>query len=398
MLELQMKETMQLLGINNNNNIVNDYTNDIRNYTTEIDNKNSSSFNSFNTIEKMKTNYFDSKSNEVDNSISSPTRQKIEEFHLNTLRELNTMNFENKRDQSVFELNNGNINSAYKLETSSPKQQMKTPKFNESNVSVINKVKPSLAPSNSIADLMNSLNYSQTLSNKLNQSPNTPPSVIQTSGRKSLVENQKKIEIKDNFILDQIDIINKYYKIDDKTLAAASNLNLDKSNLSLNASVNEKSNSLKKHSLSNYNSNINNSCNNYTSETTILNETNCFNSQICLTDNFKKFNRKETTKELSRFKMAKSMLNIFQDDEKRRNMDFNEQKQKYEDNNSILATERIRSYSSNDQNEEISNLNNTTMNNQQNPNRANELRHFIEILLNRSPTSEKNSSKVKEGQ
>jgi hypothetical protein len=394
MLELQMKETMQLLGINNNNNST-DNSNGIVG-TVESTSKTIPASSNYDSIEKIKSNYSElNNQKEANNSFLSPISKKIDEFHLDTLRELGALNFENKRQQSVFELTNTSMHAGYKLETSSPKPQVKTPKFNEPNISLINKVKQTSAPSNSIVDLMNSMNFSQCLSNKLNQSLNTPPASVQTSNRKTQVASHQKVEIKDNFILDQIDIINKYYKIDDKTLAAASNLNLDKSNLSLNTSGNEKSNLLVKHSLCNYDSKLKNSNNNINNanETTILNESSCFNTQTISTGNFKRLNLKEVNK----FKTAKSMLNIFQDEkinEINKKIDFNEQKQNCEDNNSILRT---RSYSSNDQNDELSNVNSMMINSQTNPSRATELRHLIEILLNRSPTSEKNNSQTNRG-
>ena len=95
-----MKETMQLLGINNTNNS----TDNSNVGTVESAIKTIPAASNYDSIEKIKSNYSElNNQKEVNSSFLSPISKKIEEFHLDTLRELGALNFENKRQQSFFE-------------------------------------------------------------------------------------------------------------------------------------------------------------------------------------------------------------------------------------------------------------------------------------------------------
>lgn len=426
MLELQMKETMQILGINSNDN-----------KTSSNSNNNILPSNDYNEDSSMKSKLFllsDLNNMHIENNFENsksdlilpPTKEKdtftsLLVQNLSSISDLNSLNI------NIFNSNNNKINSATpKIKTSSPNEINQISTRIESNTTNINTKKyPFHTASSSIADLVSTINNSSSIqpaSSKLN---NSFSSSFMPSQNKNLNsnystslnklnflnenslnndENKKSndknnaisVEIKDEFILNQIDLINKYYQIDNKTLAVAaavnsSNLNLEKSNLSLNHSA---TNNFNHAGDKKYLKNSSFELEKPNSEKVDLEDLN--NYPESMVESIKTFKVKKSNYDIHNINKlgAKSMSNIFDVAEKSKILE------QLDDKNHFALDKkeenlRIRSYSSNERNQDtkFNNLTNTTPNvnsineNNQNESRSQELRHYIELLLNRSPSS-----------
>ncbi len=209
MLELQMKETMQLLGINNNNNTTNN------------------SEASRQDLQKTKSPSFEKKAPLSSTTQSFPTsstvfnhqsrEESLNGFYESIKAKINsTLSDHTLKKEPV---NSPKVDTRQgfdvPLNTSANKLTESTTLFNKPQIE-----KSTLA---SISDLISSFNHSSlasSIGNKpapgnLSERPSATPSAVVEETRTT------KPEIKDSFILNQIDLINKYYQIDNKTIAAA---------------------------------------------------------------------------------------------------------------------------------------------------------------------------------
>jgi hypothetical protein len=203
MLELQMKETMQLLGINNSNT-----SNNLEAPTREDSQKSSSIFESKTSLNSTTQSY--PTISAVFNSLPS---QKVNQTREESL-------------DGFYESIKAKINSTLSDHTMK-KDSVNSPKIDTSNNSIstmlINsnlKSKPLIERSSSasFADLINSFNNTNLTASIANKT------ITSISQKPPITVDEPKIakpEIKDSFILGQIDLINKYYQIDNKTIAAA---------------------------------------------------------------------------------------------------------------------------------------------------------------------------------
>lgn len=187
MLELQMKETMQLLGIQNSENK--------HKPSTSLTSFSASDLNTFTKPKHTDILLNKYTNNKINHSQEENRQTSLDNFLENLKADIKTFNTDLKT-------------------TSSPKQQSQ-------------------------------LDSSNTIS--------TSTLLNEDKGK----DKQEKVEIKDAFILNQIDLINKYYQIDNNTLAAAAAVSNVQTNSSLSSNTSQTSNSkLEQKSVSNLSSNL----------------------------------------------------------------------------------------------------------------------------------------------
>ena len=276
MLQVQMSEAMQLLGVN----------------------PEPAKQNPVNTPPISKTNFDDHtqktmKSNEVKTDSLSCLLEKL------------------KSDPIEFEAKLDKI-SSFNLDNFWDTQKLTSNSFHTITPSLDN-INSKIAPSSMNSSI--SLNKTQTKSSaNLNSTAN--PDVKR--------KNSSNAEIKDAFIINQIDLINQYYKIDNNALAFAASINSNSASSTQN-----------------------------------------LNSSLKICPN----NQKEPKIDLHGSKLTDFETSLYQNDMKKLEFSGLNFDENLRTDNKILETTNLK------ENQSL------------NSNRANELRHFIGILLNRSPNS-----------
>lgn len=224
-----MKETFQLLGIQNqpnlnitnNNNNSNHMTTSMENLQNHYHNRyttHSASIESAKSASNLNTRSLTEQETTLSKSLIASTTDELNNI-LNTYR--SNMSRQLTESNEPLSARSFPPTNSQNLKTSSPKQQQNPPLSVVKHEKHLNDESTTSA-SNSIAELISSIDSQ---SNK--QATSTA-----------------NAEIKDEFILNQIDLINKYYQIDNRTLVAVKTItsnttaNMSNSNLSLNTSGN----------------------------------------------------------------------------------------------------------------------------------------------------------------
>jgi hypothetical protein len=379
MLELQMKETMQLLGVNQTNEAMSSFS------MSTISSSKVATMTNLN-FEKLCLN----RSN--GSSIGSGSAA----VDGDVIHNKNYSNQQNKHKLSTnVNLNHSDSESNIKMLRPS---LMSNP-VDDLLVSFSNNFSTLSKPTNSIGQ---DTNQNQIVPNK-NESKNLRLELSKFDNHKeeisrpslSVLEENSKLElalqptIKDAFILNQIDIINKYYQIDDRMLAEAT-FGINTNKLSPDASFALPKNTANAANLNSANQHEN-VCSldiNFKSDQSATHD-NSTNKEISESSN-NTTNIISKSLEEMQTKSISSIMGTIQSKEKKIDQIFFiehdkkiEKKVVNEKSNEEENSSRLDLNISKDSHSSRLDDSKTT-----NPSRAFELRHFIEMLLTRSPSGE----------